>query len=1031
MVDTPFSRVKDAVSQQPEKVLEHYGVRHARKEGQKLEGLWTTGFLCPLCGDKSGSASFTRQCFLKCHQCGSKLDVFEWLAKHTRKSEWIICKELSDLLNCKLPKFKRATNTRAMPAKMTEDLLHQSVSELWDNPDAEPARAFLSERHLAEPSLLTELGLGWHKGWILFSSRGEDGKLLDRYRGWNPTNPQNRWMWFGAGSGGPGIWPCRPAPDGSRIMLLEGESDVLTALVRLRLQDHGWHPCTWTAGATSSPKAKDVPQSFAGKPVWIGYDNDVFQGPDYGHYFVQSKPGGSLERARTGLEQRLRNLLSKVGPTFASLGCEVTVAACPIDPKVKFGGDFRDWVDAGGRNVADWKTWKLEDLPVYGRVVTDLPFAEVFSNPHKIVRTTVQVEAIARDDVIISSLFEMKCEMGSHAACGACPGARQFPDRIIDMTEYQRELAVGLEQQHVAKKILDDIVQQPSNCPRCEVVPLEVVTGSEWKGMKPGKISDAAHRSLHVFSHEPPSLSGEMEIEGTCYPNARGNGIVMLATSVKQLDKAEIDLAPTLFDLREACPFNTNKVEDIDEYLDRRHRDLAFNVTKIYGRRDIQIAHDLLAHSVLRAELWGAVQRSWLDVCVFGDTRTGKSLTFRRMMDFHQLGLYHTAVSNTSRAGLLLGADKAGMMKPGVMPRCNGKMAMIDEFHFLVQNSLSEHPMSWMQGARDSGVASAVKIYGSRDLPAAVRLVTIANWMRNKRKVYQFDVEHLGALYGAPETLARLDFAVVVNSPPSQLVLDPCEQFWTRDRTRALILRAWSQDPSQVMIDDDASELARQICKDWTGVYDSIQLPLFTPEEKPYSLMRIAIACANLCFSHVKEDPYSVHVRKVHVEWAINWLLHTWKACSYDIYSAKLGDSQKVLKIFDAERDLTVSLLLEDNAIAASRLTCFLTPFSASEIVALTGLEVSVAHNWLSKMLARHVFERVKEKNAYSVTYQLTDGGQQLVSNLIRLAEGDVAQWTQRYATMKAWQAYHTTGPDLVPMNDDAWALFSDGQVPF
>lgn len=1039
MADNAFSKVKSALPPLADQILSEYGIKH-NHEGTKLKGDWTTGYLCPLCGDKSGSASFTHQLFLKCHQCGSKLDVFDWLAKHTGKKPWDLVKILAQRLNVTLPAGKRPPQSlRGMPTRMTQDVLDAAVHDLWEHADAGTARAFLADRKLDDQLLLTTLEVGWIRGWIVFVSRDEHGTLLNRYRGWNPANPKLRWMWFGNGSGGPGLWPCVPPEKDAKVMLLEGESDVLTAWVRLRLQSHGWHVCTWTAGATSCPQAKDVPRSLHGRPVYIGYDNDVFQGPSYHDYFVETKAGKNPDHARLALEQRLRNLLQKVGPLFASLGCKVTVMQCPVDPREKFGGDFRDWVDGGGRDLSDWKCFPLEELPEYGKVILDLQFHEIFGTVHKHVRTRVQVEAIARDDVALATIFEMKCEMGQHPSCAQCPGAREFPDKMIDMLDYQRELAVGLEQQNVAEKIIKDVVQKPRSCPRLEVVPVDITSGSEWKGMQPGKIDDSTQRVLHVFSSEAPSLSGEMEIEGIAFPNARGNGVVFLADRVRQLDKAEVDLIPVMQELMQECPSFSDKVEDIDEFFDRRARDLSFHVTKIYGRRDIHIAHDLLLHSVRRAKLFGAVQRAWLDICVYGDTRTGKSLTFRRMIEFHELGIHHTAVSNISRAGLLMGAGKDGLLKPGLMPRCNGKMLMLDEYHFLVQNAThNEHPMSWMQSARDDGVASGVKIYGNRDLPAAVRLATIANWMSNKRRVYQFDCEHLGTLYGAPETLARLDFGLAVNEAPSQLTLDAVPQFWTKERTRALILRAWSQEADQVLIDDDAGDYAKQCCGDWKDRYEAEQLPLFTPEEKAYSILRIAIAVANAVFSHPKNDPYSVHVRRVHVEWAANWLLHTWKVSGYDLYSAKRKDAQRIMRPFDAEKMFSINLNLEDPEIAASRLTLFLTPFGASEIITLTGLEIQQAHGWLSRMVALHVFERVREKNAYTVRYQLTQGGQHLIGNMIRFAEEDVAQWVSRWFALKAWSNATVSGkqsePPLVAMNADPWEIFGgpDGQaVPF
>lgn len=1037
MADSAFTRVKAAIPAHADAILKDYGVRH-NHEGTKLKGEWTTGFLCPFCGDKGGSASFTHKLHLKCHQCSILLDVFDWLAKHTGKKPFEVCKELAARLNVQIGTGgRRATRSpRSMPMRMTDAVLQQSMVDLWDHPDAESARKILADRKLDDQVLLSDLGVGWIKGWITFSNRNERGELHDRYRGWNPSS-QLKWMWFGAGTGGPSIWPHAPLGKVERVLLLEGESDVLTALVRLRLHEKGFYVCTWTAGATSCPKPRDVPRAVHGKPLWIGYDNDVFQGPNWNDYIIQTKPGKNPAHARAAAENRLSNLLHKVGPLFESLNCDVTLLQCPIDPRENYGGDFRDWVDGGGREISDWPQFPLQEIPEFGRQILDIPFGDVFSTTHKLVRTRVQVEAVARDDVSLATVFEMKCEMGQHPACATCPGARNFPDGMIDMADYQRELVVGLEQQNVSHKIIQDVIQKPRGCPRIEVVPAHVQSASEWRGMQPGKVSDAAQRSLHVFGSDPPSLSGEMEIEGIAYPNARGNGVVFLASKVRALDKAEVDLGPVMQELRNECPSFSDRIEDIDEYLDRRIRDLSFHVTKIHGRRDIHIAHDLLMHSALRAELYGAVQRAWLDICVFGDTRTGKSLTFRRLYDFHGLGVHHTAVSNMSRAGVLMGAGKDGMVKPGLFPRCDRKACMIDEWHFMVQNTRDEHPMSWLQSARDEGVASGVKIYGHRDLPAAVRFVTVANWMRNRRRIFQFDCEHIAALYGAPETVARLDFGLVVNAPPSQSALDPCPQFWTKERTRSLILRAWSQEPDQIIIKPEAAEEAKECCREWRDRFDSEHIPLFTPEEKAHSLLRIAIAIANVCFSHPRHDPYSVEVRRVHVEWAASWLLHTWRLCGYDTYSQKRRDSQQVMRVFEAERMLTVKLDLEDPEIAASRLSAFLTPFSGGEVLPITGLQPELANNWLSKMLALHVLERTRSQNGYHVQYQLTAGGRQMIENLIRLAEHDAASWLERYRAMREWSvANRKSDPDLVPMNGEAWEIFdggdADGQaVPF
>jgi hypothetical protein len=190
-------------------------------------------------------------------------------------------------------------------------------------------------------------------------------------------------------------------------------------------------------------------------------------------------------------------------------------------------------------------------------------------------------------------------------------------------------------------------------------------------------------------------------------------------------------------------------------------------------------------------------------------------------------------VDNISRAGLVMGADKNGMMRPGLMTKSHKKLLALDEFHWLVNSKRlgDDHPMSWLQSARDEGRVYGVKIYGDRALPAKVRLVTISNWAHSRRRSFTYACEHLGWLYGSPETLSRLDFGVVVQGQPTQTTFDPTEEVWTRDLAQALVLRAWAQEPHQVIVEPDAEVHAFDVSESWRHLYAIDRLPLYTPEE--------------------------------------------------------------------------------------------------------------------------------------------------------------------------------------------------------
>lgn len=1029
-MDNVFARVKEAAAGQPKAIFARYGIKHHRGDVE-LSGEWTTGFLCPWCTDKSGSCSFSRALFAKCHQCGVKRDLFDWVADLARCSVWDACKQLAELLN--LPwdekKGRKVVSGHSMPRRMLEEVLTVAQHDLWEHKDAEPARKILRDRGIDDPRALHDLGVGWIKGWIVFARRDESGKLDERYRGWSPNDPKVKWRWFGEGTGGPAIWPGCPAPQGMKILLCEGEGDTMAAILRLRAHELGYHVATWTAGATSCPPAIAIPRSWHGREVHIAYDNDVFQGPDYNDYVVVPKPGKSLDQARDSARQRLRNLLEKVAPVFSTLGCKVFIRKCPVPPGEKYGGDLRDWFDAGGRDFeADWKAYEFEKLPTIASSISDVSFDDSFAHLGTVIRTTMQVEAIGGDDLNIPRLVRMECDLGQHQACSSCPGFRRFPDGLIDMDEFQRERAVAVQSEFPNEFIARHIVQRPRSCPRLEIVTVKSETGSEWSGIRPSHTEGTATRTMRVISETPPSLSGDVQVTGSVYTDVTGKRTLLYASHVEALDRAEIDLTQYHVDFQLHCPSFTNKVEEIDEYLDRRWRDLAYNVTRIHGRRDVQVAHDLLMHSVMGFTMERNKHRGWLDISVFGETRSGKSLTFRRMMQHHRLGVAHTAVSNISRAGLVMGGDSHGMLKPGLFPRCNGKMLVLDELHFLVQNAskTGEHPMTWLQSARDEGKVSGVKIYGSRDLPAAVRFVTIANWMRNKRRSFEFPCEHVGALYGSPETLSRLDFAVCVGPHPSQDTLDKAEQFWTADRTRALILRAWAQDDGQVEIEEDAQRLARSLSNSWRDDYDSETLPLFTPEEKAISLMRVAVAVANVCYSHPPGRPYNCWVRKVHVEWAAQWMLHLWKESGYDLYSRRRTTAHVISDPLEAEKALITGTGVASADAAEVFLQSVLEPFSMADVPGMIGGEPAACARWVSKLIQTRVIERQREgTTSYGVRYIVTRGGMHMVQNMIAYARQNPEGWKNRYHSL----TFGTGGAipkNLIPMTAARWEILDD-----
>lgn len=1038
-MENNFSLVKKAVPRHAQAIVREYGIKHVRGEVELVKGSFKTGFLCPFCADKSGSASLTDELHFKCHQCSYKGDIFEWVGRLSGISQWDACKAIAERVGVELKaRSRKAVSGRSMPSRMTEEIAEIAARDLWENERAQSERDMLKERGFTDQRLLMKLGIGWIKGWVVFPSRDDQGNMLEKYRAWSPNDPKVKWRWFGSGSGGPGIWPSLPAPEGAKILLCEGEGDVLTAMCRLRMHEQGWHVATWTAGATSAPSPHHLPVSWRGREVHVAYDNDVFQGPNYTKYVVLTKPGKNPDHARAAARQRLTKLLEGVCPALKSIDCKVIVRQCPVDPAVNYGGDLRDWVNDGGNDFNDWKAFPFEKLPDIDKVVVDVPFDDLWESVGINVRTMMQVEALGSDDVNVPETLRMECELGQHTSCASCPGCREFPDGSIDMSEWPRELAVGLASDNAHEYWAKNVVRRPKGCPRLELVTERGRKGSIWRGMRPTNEEGSAQRSILVVGHDQPSLSGDVEVVGIPHSTVKGNKLLIHAKEVRALDKG-VDLEPHAFDFLHHCPHAATTVEEIDRYLEQRWRDLSWNVTKVYGRQDVQIAWDLMMHSAIEISVAGSRERGWLDIAIIGDTRSGKSQTVTRMIDFTSMGKHFTAVSNISRAGVVMGADRFGMLQPGAFPRANGKALVLDETHFLVENERRckrEHPLSWLQSARAEGFVSGIKNYGARELPARVRLCLIANWMTGKRRNFQYRCQHLLELYGTPETLARTDFAIAVEGRPTHSTLTRTKQWWTPERTRALIQRAWAQQPSQVHISEESIARAKEVVREWAGLYDSERIPLFTVEEKEFSLLRSAVAIANLCFSHSKGDINSVEVRPVHIEWVKQWYEHTWRTVQYEEWSERCARAKTVVNPLTAEKLLSFDIGLDDYMQVESVLSQMMGPNSVAQLAGMVGKNMGEINVWLRKALAHNVLENNQNHTGYGTQYTPTEGGHKLMSQLIALAQNDPDRYQER---QKFFQRFMTSqggkitfDDTLEPLGDEVFDdPFAEPDVPF
>ena len=230
---------------------------------------------------------------------------------------------------------------------------------------------------------------------------------------------------------------------------------------------------------------------------------------------------------------------------------------------------------------------------------------------------------------------------------------------------------------------------------------------------------------------------------------------------------------------------------------------------------------------------------------------------------------------------------------------------------------------------------------------------------------------------------------------------------WTSDLARAHILRAWAMEPHQIHIDPELVEFAKATAIEWDAHYAADDLPLHTGLEKFHSIIRIAIAIANICYSHPDGKEAECLVRRAHFEWAIEWLTHCWANVQYDEFSERRISARTLTQRWQVEAALTVALDLGDADHASnilSRLTEANTPRSLQALILGSGEieEPRQYARWLQRMMRYGaIFE--KSENQFHSNYLPTEGALVILHGLIALARDNPEAYGERVSVLTTW----------------------------
>lgn len=501
---------------------------------------------------------------------------------------------------------------------------------------------------------------------------------------------------------------------------------------------------------------------------------------------------------------------------------------------------------------------------------------------------------------LLPKRVEFDCDGGFGDKCKACPVGLQNNHHVMTVDSHEPLLLdfINTPADSVRKRLLKE-VGAPSTCPRVDIDEVEqwnveeLVLIPSVENRTEQSQNPITRKAYNVGAYSTP-INTTVKVVGVNETDPKNRRAILQTWECEQT-QADIDK----FEMNDVmmAALRTFQTKEGEDPLDRMRviaRDLAANVTRIYGREEMHLAYDVVWHSVLNFNFLGKpVGKGWIELLVVGDTRTGKSEAAMQLSDHYRAGVMKSCEGATL-AGLVGGAQQIGnswMVTWGTIPLNDRRLVILDEFSGISEKNIIEQ----MSAVRSSGRAQITKVV-SQETSARTRLVWISNPVDGRAMDEHGTgaIEAIKALVKNPEDIARFDIAIsaaradvdsaVINSTTH----DDVFHSYTSDLCSALVAWSWSRRPDQIVWEDDVEEYILRTAENFGNRYVP-DPPLVQPENVRVKLARIAVAIAARTFS-ADETGQNIVVGQRHVDAAVELLdtLYGMDSFGYKSHSRKV-----------------------------------------------------------------------------------------------------------------------------------------------